>query len=259
MDNFRAPASALQFPVFPLAFEAVEQPKPKSVNASILRLNRANSHLLLKSPFMTTLFRRCLLAVAILLSQNSVFAGTPAFSVTIAGYHQTPEFTDEPPKQVNGFPAMTIPSQPGPELGSPLDDASYGSDQPTGNHFYVVIRNISSEPITIERAISSWYDCLQFELTGSDGKTFSIHRHPIDVMLRNPMYAWMFQPGGIRVFTVDFTSGPWEGFPSEADLPRSKPFKIKATFTYYVLEGSKVKEIKCESGTIAAIDARVPY
>ena len=63
------------------------------------------------------------------------------------------------------------------------------------------------------------------------GKDFLDPPTVTQIWKANAMESWVFQQDGIRVINVDFTTGSWEGFPSEEDLPRNRPFRIQAIFS----------------------------
>jgi hypothetical protein len=128
-------------------------------------------------------------------------------------------------------------------------------DHPARNPFYVVLKNISRHSIRLNLADSEWYNCLEFQITATNGKTFSIHRPLSQLWAANSIASWIFQPDGMRILTVDFTSGRWEGLPSETDLPRKSPFKIKATFEYRSRD-EKGTIMKYDSEAIDAVPGR---
>ncbi|HWB58710.1 MAG TPA: hypothetical protein VG733_04425 [Chthoniobacteraceae bacterium] len=47
--------------------------------------------------------------------------------------------------------------------------------QASGGHFYVVLENISNDPIWLATIDDIWFDNLSFEITDTNGKTTSYH------------------------------------------------------------------------------------
>jgi hypothetical protein len=154
-------------------------------------------------------------------------AADPNFSITIVGSEQDQEHYFQNPlaDHDHGFPCVRLPVRPPPK-------ADVEPDAATGGHFYVIVRNISQDPVRLDLAVSNWYDCLSFVIKTPDGKTFQVHRPPTD-WSANPIRSWIFQPAGMRVFTVNFTTARWEGLPQYDSIGWRAPFKIKACFSYH--------------------------
>lgn len=171
-------------------------------------------------------------------------AQEPRFAVTITGHRQIQEhgFQNGRAGQDQGYVFVMVPAQAAP-------NGTVGSDPSSEEDFYVLVRNVSSNSIRLNLADSDWYDSLEFTVIVPDGKIFIIHRPPTAWTI-NWIESWIFQPGGFRVFTVDFTKGRWQGFPSQTELPPRSRFRIKATFTYYDWEQKKQR--RYESDFIAA-------
>jgi hypothetical protein len=163
----------------------------------------------------------------LLLSAHSLIAEDPSFLVTIVGYRQKQnhDFHSDQADHDKGCPFIKVPSQASSVV-------HVGPDEATGNHFYVLVRNVSKSSIRLNLKDSDWYDCLVFHLINPDGKSFEIRRPPT-AWAANGVDSWIFQPDDLRVLTVDFTSGRWQGLPPAGELSFRAQFKIKATFSYY--------------------------
>jgi hypothetical protein len=183
------------------------------------------------------------LCTALVLGVRFASAATPDFSVTVVGYRQGQEhgFNDPQAGKDHGFPIVQLPTQPPPKPLMELDRASE-----RGAHFYVVVRNISKTPVRINQPFSDWFNCLHFSLTTPDGKTFEVHRPYAQNWTWNPTESWVFQPDGMRIFTVDFTTGNWDGLRSPDSIGSRSHFKLDAHFGYR--DKASGKELDFHSG-----------
>ena len=175
---------------------------------------------------MKLFFKQLALGIVFLLLPVFLFAEEPNFSVTIVGSRQFQEhnFQSDQADQDRGCPWIEIPAKP-------VTEATLESDSAIKGHFYVIVRNLSKTSVRLSLDMASWYDCLSFEIIAPDGKSFRIHRPPT-AWAANPEESWIFQPDEVRIFTVNFLSGRWEGFPPEGEIPYRLPFQMKASFSY---------------------------
>jgi hypothetical protein len=176
-----------------------------------------------------------LIATAVLLGLGPLPAAEPNFSVTIVGEQQRQEhhFRDAQAKTDHGSPVIPLPVRPATKTELGLDKAS-----PPGTYFYVVVQNLAKDSVRLDFSESDWYECLSFLIKTPDGKTFHVSR-PLTEWWWNPLEPWIFQPDGMRVFTVNFTTGRWPGLPPYESVRSGAPFKITASFGYYDRERRK--------------------
>lgn len=185
------------------------------------------------------------LCTALVLGVRFASAAAPDFSVTVVGYEQGQEhgFNDPQAGKDHGFPIVQLPMHPPTK---PLMELDRPSER--GTHFYVVVRNISKSTVRIDQAFSDWFNCLHFSLTTPGGKTFEVHRPYSQNWTWNPTETWVFQPDGMRIFTVDFTTGNWDGLPIPDSIGSRIHFKLDAQFWYREREGKK--DLEFHSGPI---------
>jgi len=105
-------------------------------------------------------------------------------------------------------------------------------DGPTkGADFYVVVQNVSTRRIRLAWTGADWDTCLSFTIKGPGGKVYTVWRDGSAYSYMNPLWPWILEPGGMRVFEVNFSSG-WNGVPTVQEIDASKQFKIQASFSY---------------------------
>ena len=189
-----------------------------------------------------------LLAGFILCNQHVLRSQSANFSVTVTSPGQALEhsFKDPAAKTDKGSVVINLPTE---SKTTHLEEDVLGSQC-----FYVVLHNVSPKAIRLDATEADWFDCLSFQVTSEKGKVFSIHRPADQVWYKNSIVSWGFEPDGIRVICIDFTTGSWEGFPSEAELPRDRPFKIQATFELRDIAGVKQSSKSSEMGAVQADD-----
>lgn len=105
------------------------------------------------------------------------------------------------------------------------------------SHFHVLVTNVSDEVQRIQQDSTSWgWNDLRLEFTGTDRKTFEIHRATSHEWAANMPCWWILAPHEAHVFDVYFNDpADWEGF-SEISYP-SGAYTIRAM---YELEASSL-------------------
>lgn len=104
------------------------------------------------------------------------------------------------------------------------------NDTLSASSFFVVIQNLQNTPEKMTQGASSWYDCLQFTMTDSLGKTYHIACSLGPAWSANPMITWIFPASGYRIMPVNFASGFWQNLPPSSRQPEL--MTMTATFRY---------------------------
>ena len=148
------------------------------------------------------------------------------FTVSIVGQQQS----NKSQYKREGLPMVYCP-----KVAPTKPDGQFG--EPSRNCFFVVIRNTRKAAAKLTMDSSDWYDCLQFRVTDSSGRIYSVSPPPID-FAKNIPETWTFSSGGLRVMVVDFTSyapigqqAGWQGLPPIPSEPEIAT--MTATFRYY--------------------------
>jgi F5/8 type C domain len=173
---------------------------------------------------MSKLARISALAITFL---ANVTANSQDFAVSIVGQAQSDTRNSR-----EGLPLVYCPWPN--ESVSP----DWMNDEPSASSFLVVIQNLQNMPEKMTRGASSWYDCLEFTMTDSLGKTYHIARPLGPVWSANPMITWIFPASGFRVMPVNFTNGFWQGLPPSSREPEL--MTMTATFRYPDSSGNMI-------------------
>jgi hypothetical protein len=157
-----------------------------------------------------------LLAATLLASTK---ANAADFSIAIVGHSQDVTDSQERPN----LPVVYCPK-------SGLHDINgYAMDPDTKHCFYVVLQNEQTTPTTIKMAASAWHESMQFKITDSAGKVYTVEREPIE-WIPTSLETWNFTSSGPRTIPIDFMTG-WAGLPPPPSAPEA--VTMTATFTYY--------------------------
>ena len=109
-------------------------------------------------------------------------------------------------------------------------------------HFYVVVSNISQEPVRLWQEWCSWGYCtLSFTVIDADGKTIVVKKAERAYMRNFPDWT-LVPPGDHMVFEVSFEKNIWQNAP----LPEKGSFrnvKMQAVFEIPEDEDSKKRGV----------------
>lgn len=120
-----------------------------------------------------------------------------------------------------------------------------------GDHFHVVVRNVSEKPLRVWTDRFSWgYDNLSFEQTHDDGKTTRITKKERGWRKNYP--DWLeLQPGECYVLNVNlFSTDIWNEVPG-AD-PKAKPKLVKLQAIYEVQPDEESKKLGVWAGKVVS-------
>jgi hypothetical protein len=105
-------------------------------------------------------------------------------------------------------------------------------------HFYVVVTNVSDEPVRLWKEWCSWgYFNLTFQVTDEAGHPVEVRKQGRDWSKNFPDWE-VIPPGGHQVREVTFDPTIWEGWP----LPepnRHRAVRLRATYDIRTDEASK--------------------
>jgi hypothetical protein len=112
-------------------------------------------------------------------------------------------------------------------------------------HFYVVVTNVSQEPIRLWREWCSWgYYNLSFKVTDDTGKTTVVKKKPRE-WRKNYPDSTILGPGDHMVFEVSFDEATWEGAP----LPEQhKSRRVKMSAVFEIPEDQDTRKMKVWTG-----------
>ena len=106
-------------------------------------------------------------------------------------------------------------------------------------HFYVVVTNVSRDPLKLWREWCSWgYYNLSFQTTGPGGKTILIKKKPMEWTKNYPDWT-LISPGDAMVFEVSLDEETWENSPLPA---RNKNRDVKLTAVFEVRPDGESKQ-----------------
>ena len=175
---------------------------------------------------------KLLLCLALVLS--GVMADGADFTVSIVGQEQS---------NANQFEIAGLPIV---YCGRPATNENEGvgwvMDKPSEHCFSVVVQNLQKVTDEVTMGASEWWVCVQFTITISSNKTYSVYRPQI-AWTANIQETWVFPGEGMRVIPVDFTSGYWAGLPAAPSEPELAT--VTATFRYY--DAAAGKEVSVAS------------
>jgi hypothetical protein len=157
---------------------------------------------------------------------SEAMAQAEDFTVSIAGQQQSSrQYAPE------GLPLVYCPTPADGQTNSLVANGSMA------HSFFVIVQNLQPKTDTITMAMSDWYDCLQFTITESSGKTRAISRTEVPWNF-NGLETWTFPINGMRIIAVDFTGHTmigqptdWQGVPPAPLHPEL--VTMTATFRYY--------------------------
>ena len=113
-------------------------------------------------------------------------------------------------------------------------------------HFYVVITNVSGNPIRLWREWNSWgYDNLSFVLVGSTGRNTVISKRPIGAWAKNSPDSAILAPGDHMVIEVTFDDETAQGETMWLNAPAPEtgdPLQIKMKAVYAIVANRDTKK-----------------
>jgi hypothetical protein len=120
-----------------------------------------------------------------------------------------------------------------------------------GNHFDVLLRNVSDKPLNIWQDDNSWgYYALNFELMDESGKKWVVTKIPVAFHANAPSF-WTLKPNETLVIDVCFTDDQksdwqkWKGFPHNQTVSMRAIFETQEdgfSKEYSVWTGCAVSE-----------------
>ncbi len=113
--------------------------------------------------------------------------------------------------------------------------------------FYVVLANISAEPRDVWETWNSWgYQCISFEITKSDGKSYRVTKGK-QSFTRNFPSTFRIPAGGYQVYPISFDSS-WK------NVPRSElaTERVKITAIYEVVPSAESAGQHVWSGRVSS-------
>ena len=122
------------------------------------------------------------------------------------------------------------------------------------DHFHVLVKNISAQPIRLWSDRYSWgYDNLTFEEIAEDGTATTIKKKPGEWTVNFPDWVEV-KPGDTYVLDVNFAApGIWENPPQ--GKPGAKPTKIKLRAIYQVNPDNESAKLGVWTGKVeSAVD-----
>ena len=153
-----------------------------------------------------------------------------AFAVVLLSLCTTSIVTAEPP--ADSLAVRIVPSSTNNKGGHSITLFL------PAQHFYVVITNVSKEPVRLWREWCSWgYYSLSFSVVGPDGKDILVKKKQIG-WTKNFPDSTTLAPGDHLVFEVTFDQAVWPDAPVP-DKGKSREVKMKAVFAIAADDESK--------------------
>jgi hypothetical protein len=120
-----------------------------------------------------------------------------------------------------------------------------------GDHFNVVLTNITEKPVTVWKEWSSWgYFCLSFQLTDDSGKPTRVFKKS-RVWFANAPDPMTIPPGDLAIFDVSFNPSEWEGLPP---LKPGEIQRVRMVAVYEVTPSKEADEMGVWVGTVSSTD-----